>query len=152
MRKMSLLLLFVILLTNLVSCGDKITVEKYVWRLKFAEKSGFETSERELIACSKDYETDEVVPIVEVFLTAQDGIITISDNNSDENYAVNYERNERFDYGITYKLSYQRFSGDALVNFQKDNENSAPTLMLTLSNKYDTQYELHFVVDKLIEQ
>lgn len=140
MKRVFTTIALLILVTVLVTgCSSKaVSIENYVWKL------------RTVIANDSDAsvpavgEPDEVYPeakVVDVTLTAKDGLITLTDTTNGKTYSGTYEVINKTAAGTEYNVTIDGFTGfaSAAMTTYSDGEKQ-PTLPINLG-----EYSIYFI-------
>ena len=133
MRAVSLLLILSLFATLFCGCsGEGLTLEGYEWQLSWAKRLDPETNEWQDLPCES------------VFLTAENGLITINDLTNGKVYSGVYIESGRNADGYDYTLTVGGFSGHATVAYTTYRSGEKiPTLPISLMRGSE-QYTLQF--------
>ena len=137
----------------LCACTDpnaknEIKIENADWKLQVAMRVDVENQDSEVIARNNAWNLeDTTVPVVDVNLVAQNGMITITDlSDTTTSFNGAYQKADTINLEtVIYTVTVGNLMGNANVSFTKDNKGAKQrTLILTLL-KDDIQYTLHFI-------
>lgn len=140
---LSLLLVFV-----LAGCSSApvLSVDNQEWRLQTAAKLNSKTEDYTLIARSSEWNTDdETVHIADIVLSAKDGVITVTDRETQKTYTGTYKKSKSSqNAGTIYEIRIENLSGYGTAAFTEYGDGTKiPTFPLTLIDG-DIQYALYF--------
>lgn len=137
MKKLTTLLLSAcILITLLTGCSSKVVeIEEHNWKYSTIQNR----ENGQVIYCSTEnkklYEDAEVL---DIWCSADDGILLISNNNTQETWSFTYSLNSKSSNSCLYDVRYSadnEVSGMATVGItDKANENDEYTLIITIDD------------------
>lgn len=137
MKKLTTLLLAVcVLITVLTGCDSKnIEIEDHNWKYSTIQNS----KDGQVIYCSTEnknlYEDAEVL---DIWCSADDGILLISNNDTQETWSITYSLHSKDSNSCIYDVKYsgdKEFSGMATVGItDKVSENDEYTLIITIGD------------------
>ncbi len=132
MKKVCILLILSLLMGLFCGCGEEtLTVEDYEWELMWATKTDLDTLENEELSFKN------------VFMKAENGLITIRDGEGKTYSGVYIERGRNID-GYDYTLTIGGFSGHGTVaNTTYHDGEKIPTLPIAITHGNE-QYTLQF--------
>ncbi len=132
MKRISFFLILSLLAMLFCGCSEEaLTVEEYEWELIWAAKTDLDSLENQELSFKN------------VFMTAENGLITIRDGEGRTYSGVYIERGRNID-GYDYTLTIGGFSGHATVaNTTYHGGEKIPTLPIAIT-RGNEQYTLKF--------
>ena len=150
MRRISLVMLLV--MTMLLSaCGIKgkpvVYIESYEWKMMSVMSNNTDLSEDELVIAVG--EQDELYPnatVVDIMLTAKDGVITLTDATNNKTYTGAYKMTEETSKSATYEIVIDDIEGIATITITEHLGNRLiPTLPMNLG-----EYTVYFLPNETV--
>ena len=131
-RILSTLILATLLLLTLPSCGTgKPEIEDYDWKMRTIMHV---ENNQVIVDATGEYTTAHSgAKVINMTLTAKDGIITINDNTNNKTYEGTYSVSGKNPQGTDYKITIDGKSGYATVAMTKYADGTEePTLPISL--------------------
>ena len=127
------------------SCGaSDMKIENYEWKMRTVMRNDIEAAQNEEDLVVAVGEADEIHPnakIVDIRLTAKDGVITVTDETNDKTYSGTYKVQQKTPKGTDYEITIDAIKGYATVAPTEYYDGSAvPTLPINLG-----EYSLYFI-------
>ena len=132
------------LATMLCGCDNKktdLSIDNHKWNFSHIQSN----NNGEIIACSDENKyIHENAKILDIWCSIKDGVILISNNETQETWKFNYTLNEEDATSYIYDISYfegdEKKTGNAVVSTTLEtNENNEYTLILTIDG-----YSIYF--------
>lgn len=145
MKKILCLLITVIILFSLTACNvDVLAIEDYEWKMRAVMNNDINISQNEEELVVAVGETDDIHPdakIVDLFLTAKDGLITVNDITNNKTYGGSYKVQQKTPKGTDYEIMIDGITGYATVAPTEYYDGSEePTLPISIGG-----YSLYFI-------
>lgn len=145
MKKILCLLITVIILFTLTACNvDVLAIEDYEWKMRAVMNNDINISQNEEELVVAVGETDDIHPdakIVDLFLTAKDGLITVNDITNNKTYNGSYKVQQKTPKGTDYEIMIDGITGYATVAPTEYYDGSKePTLPISIGG-----YSLYFI-------
>lgn len=135
-----LTLLSLIMLCGCSSGNENLSIDNHTWEFNIVQNS-----KGEIIYCnSKNQDLYEDAKVLDIWNSIKDGVILISNNDTQETFYMNYETNqinsENYIYDIEYTDDNETIDGSAVVGITtKENENDEYTLIISIDG-----YSIYF--------
>lgn len=145
MKKVLCLLITVIILFSLTACNvDVLAIEDYEWKMRAVMNNDINISQNEDELVVAVGESDDIHPdakIVDLFLTAKDGLITVNDITNNKTYGGSYKVQQKTPKGTDYEIMIDGITGYATVAPTEYYDGSEePTLPISIGG-----YSLYFI-------
>lgn len=139
MKRFALILIILSFsLAAFCGCSSKPSIEDYEWTLRVAMHGDGNTLV--IDAVESGYPTDTDARVVDVTLTARDGIITVIDKTNSKAYTGTYRSEGKNPEGESYKIELDGKEGHATVAFTTyASQEKEPTLPISICG-----YSLYF--------
>lgn len=123
------------------SLKNNLTIEDHEWKFSIAQNS----ENGQVVYCTdNNQELYEDAEVLDIWCKMDDGIMLISNNDTQETWSLNYslsnKASESYNYEVKYSADEEK-TGLATVGItKKQNENDEYTLIVSIDG-----YALHFI-------
>ena len=145
MKRLFLLIFILISVLLLSSCTEElVAIEDHEWKMSAAMSSSVSNAQDERDFVIAVGEADTAHPdakIVELTLTAKDGVLTVADKTNGKTYSGAYKVTAKTPKSIDYEITLDGIRGYAVVAPTKYYDGSeVPTLPISIG-----EYSLYFI-------
>ena len=126
LRKVTALLLLLSLVSGLAGCGSSLSIEGGPWTMEVLQDS--QTGE---VLAGQEKARSLPGGILDLSLTAEEGIFRMEDRTNDKTYEGTYIRAKVSPDSVIYDISVEGQAGQAVVSVTRERGRNTETLVLS---------------------